>query len=202
MPSDFSKVGKFYTTITQNTFLLSHQYYVTIDMVDNTQTPPSKVTESLTSFYTDGVTVPGRTLNPIDLYYQGIQFGIPGITRFTNTLNLTVKCDEAMTVYDRIYAWVQRFTEQSISDSNIGSVEFIGKKIPQQSVVKIYLLKSDLSPMKTYILEGAFPISIGDITMSQEGGAIATFPLGIRFQYWYCSFNKYQETPTDILKGK
>jgi hypothetical protein len=168
MASEY-KINEFYEKLRTDGARFQYQYRITVSKggeLDNLQ------------FWATTATLPGKTITSTEIVYQGLTFRVPSTIAFTSPWTVSVRCDEQMKIYQAIEKWTNEFADPSKGGGGI-------KKVPDYNA-RVDLLAADLQkPLCTYIIEGIYPESYGDITLDTTAGDVATFDVAFALQYYY-----------------
>lgn len=171
--ADVYGLNEFMQQMKETGLRLGYQFQVTVPNLDNIQ------------FFATATTLPGKTLNPVDVPYFGQNFKIPTNADFGGEWSITVRVDNELQIKKALKTWMDEFSDLS---KNGGG----NKKITDYNV-RIDLLDNDLQTITdTYILAGCWPTSMGELSLDQSAADVVTMDVGLAFQYWY---NEDDEDP-------
>jgi hypothetical protein len=127
-------------------------------------------------------TLPSRKQNFVDVFYHGYPFKVPTNMEMDQTMTMTIKSDEDGEYRRAFLKWQSTVSNPAISDGSIGEGD---KKINTQSNIRLVFFKDDMETVvETYRLVGCIPSSVGDMSLSNEESALATFDVELTFQYF------------------
>lgn len=177
---DVKKLNGYYQVLKTIGLRKDFQFQITVDRIeDGIESAGSGETMTFT-FFAQASTVPGFTQGVNETQYHGMTFRSPANITFESPWSITVRCDADMKIRDAVEAWIK---ESADLEKGGGG----NKKIPQYNA-KVDLLDDELEKInKTYILEGVFPESLGELTIDHASTEISTFDLSIAYQYWYAA---------------
>jgi len=145
---------------------LGYQFQVTVPQLDNLQ------------FFATSTSLPGKTLNPVDIPYFGQNFKIATNADYGGEWAINVRVDNELVIKKALLKWMNEFSDLS---KNGGG----NKKITSYNV-RIDLLDNDLQTITdTYILAGVFPSSMGELGLDQSAADVVAMDIALAFQYWY-----------------
>ena len=171
--SDVYGLNQFMAQMKEVGMRLGYQFQVTIPQLENLQ------------FFATSTTLPGKTLNPVDVPYFGQNFKIPTNADYGGEWSITARVDNKIQLKKSLMKWMNEFSDLS---KNGGG----DKKMTSYNVT-IDLLDNDLETITdTYILEGVFPTNMGELALDQSAAEVVTMEIGLAFQYWY---NKDDDDP-------
>lgn len=94
---------------------------------------------------------------------------------------MTINCDAFMKIRDALLFWQGIVTNPYVE----GTAKGDGIKTASEATMRIDLYDQTMSTVvETYVLYGIVPSQIGDMTLSNQGDSVATFPVTFKFQYW------------------
>jgi hypothetical protein len=130
--------------------------------------------------YIETASLPGKTINNIQVPYMGLQFNVPGTVSFPGSAGyaVTFRCDQN---YD-IRALLETAMINTFDHQTSTGQYFIH---PQGTVLQMELLDKGRKPVRTYTLHGVYIQSLADTTYDiKDNGAIATINATLAYQYW------------------
>ena len=173
MPDVYS-LSNFYQGMKEVGLRLGYEFQVTVPEVDE-----------VIQFLGTSTTLPGKTINVVDVPYFGQNFKIPTNAEYGGEWSITCRCDTDLKLKKSIEKWMNKYSDLS---QNGGGM----KNVPDLNV-RIDLLAHDLKTITdTYILVGCFPTSMGELGLDQSAADPVTIDLGLAFQYW---FNEADQDP-------
>lgn len=130
--------------------------------------------------YVQSASLPGRTINNVQVPYMGLQFNVPGTAQYPGSAGYTVsfRCDQN---YD-LRSVLEQATFNTFNDnSSTGNYN-----TPSDgSVIVLQLLNKDLTTAVEYTLIGAYLTALGDTNYDiSDNGAIQTIEATIAYQFW------------------
>jgi hypothetical protein len=145
---------------------LGYQFQVTVPNLDNIQ------------FFATSTSLPGKTINPVEVPYFGQNFKIPSNADYGGEWSITTRVDNELSIKKALMKWMNEFSNMA---KNGGG----NKKITEYNVY-IDLLDNDLQKITdTYVLVGVFPTSMGELGLDQSAADIVELEISLNFQYWY-----------------
>jgi hypothetical protein len=145
---------------------LGYQFQVTVPNLDNIQ------------FFATSTSLPGKTINPVDVPYFGQNFKIPTNADYGGEWSINVRVDNELSIKKALMKWMDEFSDLS---KNGGG----NKKVTDYNV-RIDLLDNDLQTITdTYVLVGCFPSSMGELGLDQSAADVVAMDISLNFQYWY-----------------
>jgi hypothetical protein len=145
---------------------LGYQFQVTVPNLDNIQ------------FFATATSLPGKTINPVEVPYFGQNFKIPTNADYGGEWSITVRVDNELSIKKALMKWMNEFSDMS---KNGGG----NKKVTDYNV-RIDLLDNDLQTITdTYVLVGVFPTTMGELGLDQSAADVVELEIALNFQYWY-----------------
>jgi hypothetical protein len=194
-------INQFYTNLVQNAPILKNQFYVTLAgdfpaYGGNYQLDMGEI-DTAFHFYARGAKLPRYTMSTAELSFHGQKFTIPTIVKFEHEYSINVYCDKKLMLWKYFKNWIDEMSQFSQS----GGVEMDGilrgvRGVPNTQLW-LQLLTDPMfnSPTQsapgddtivdTYIMEGMFPTSVGELEWSHDNAEVQTFQLGFSYQYFY-----------------
>lgn len=166
----------FYQSISNNGLMVSHQFYIDLDGMLNTTDY---------NLFAQGAELPGRTVLQENVMLYGMTFQVPTGMAYTNSINLTLYVDSPKANYlkDVLENMMEKYGALS---RNTGSKT--KGAIPKTEIILSLLDPKTMDPnnsTKDYVLVGAYPTSVGNITLTHTGSTLATVPVVFSYQYYY-----------------
>lgn len=133
------------------------------------------------SYYISSADIPGVTLTTAKTPYLGTEFRSPGVKTFTHTWSCNVILMQDLKIYKNFRKWME----------NISSLRLDGggqKGIPNSSVRLSILDPTSTRKEQSFVIEGIWPKSVGDIQLKYEqggGNPVTAFPISLVYQYVY-----------------
>jgi hypothetical protein len=129
--------------------------------------------------YATTYSVPGRSINNIQLPYQGFNFNIPGMVQYDqpNPWPITFKTPGDYLVRNALERW--SFAVVS-DETSCGAFH-----IPcPDTTIDIAVISPQCTILRVYRLHGVYPQSISNIEYNQEAVEITQFTANFHYQYW------------------
>jgi hypothetical protein len=171
-------LNEFYNKMSTNQLRITNQYEMTIT------TGYSEIDEVLQSItmYAQGFAAPSRNNEFTDVQFKGYPFKVQTRMTMQQEHDITVRADNAGEVRRAFLAWQAMSADPDIEG---GSVLGGDRRINGQSVVRLHLLGDDNEKeAEVYKLIGCKVGNIGELSMSNDGGDVATFTVQIISQFW------------------
>jgi hypothetical protein len=134
--------------------------------------------------YVETASLPGRSITNVQVPFMGLQFNVPGTATYpgSDSYAVTFRCDQN---YD-IRAQLEASTFNTFDDGNsTGNYNIAGPA----SIIQMNLLNRTGNTVRQYTLEGAYVVSVGDISYNLgDSGTIQTVPTTLAYQYWRVTF--------------
>ena len=124
------------------------------------------------TYYARSVTIPGRNVETVESWYQGIGVKHAGKTTYPGGAAINFEENQSMTIVNTILAW-QNWMNDVDTGKRTG-----GYKVD----ITINQLKNDNSIAGTYVLYNAYPESYADRTLAESSDLVQ---LEVTFQYDY-----------------
>jgi hypothetical protein len=131
----------------------------------------------LTSFMCRATTLPQSVIEPQPVPFRGRILNVAGDRTF-EPWNVTILNDTGFEVRDAMERWMNGINAHSANTGLTNPTDYQTDLIVDQ-------LDRDESVIKRYNIRGAFPATLGEITLSYDtGAAIETFECTFSYQYW------------------
>lgn len=177
-------ISDFYRVVQQNDFARQFQFRVV--QLANTNFNEDQLV------YLETATLPGRSLNNIQVPFMGLNFNVPGTASYPGSENysVTFRCDQNY----NIRAVLENATFNSFDDGTSTGDYNIARN---SSVITLNLLGKNGSTIRQYTLYGAYVVSVQDSTYNLgDAGSIVTVPATLAYQYWRVTTATTQAVPT------
>ena len=133
-----------------------------------------------TNILVEATTIPGRTIEAIDIPFMGQQMKIGGMVTYDDW-TVTYRMDDEYEVYKMFRAWSELVHG---TESNLSAFPTQYKVSP-----KAYMLDAAGNKMNEVTLNGAWPSVIGEISLATGENAIQT--VDITFSYHTLEYGRY-----------
>lgn len=166
------QITDFYTAVQKNDF--ARQFQFRVAQLANTNFGEEQLV------YLETASLPGRTINNIQVPFMGLNFNVPGTASYpgSEAYNVTFRCDQN---YD-IRATLENATFNTFDDAVSRGDFNIARN---SSRIVLELLGKNKKVVREYTLYGAYVVSVGDIAYNLgDNGAIVTVPATLAYQYW------------------
>ena len=131
----------------------------------------------LTSFMCRAAQLPASTVEATAVPFRGRILNVAGDRTF-EPWTVTILNDTGFEVRDSMERWMNGINGHSANTGITNPVDY-------QTDLIIDQLDRDESVIKRYNIRGAFPTSVGDITLNYDGGGeVETFDVVFTYQYW------------------
>ena len=134
-------------------------------------------------FFAQSIQHPDISLDPAELGFPRVGV-VPmlGESLTMGQLGIEVIMDEDMNVYQELYDWMIRATDQK---HKLSSGEFSGAELASYQDITVSVLTSSNNPNRSFRYVNAHPINIGNVNFaSTQDGTYITFPVSFRFDYF------------------
>lgn len=131
-------------------------------------------------FSCKAATVPASTLGIVEAPYMGRVAKFAGDRTFDDW-NITVMLDTDLVSRDAFETW------SDLINGHISNVAIPGWGNPSNYMAsaEVYLLNREGQTVRTYTLQGTFPILVGEIQLAWDNNnQIAELPITLAVQYW------------------
>ena len=137
-----------------------------------------------TLLYGQSFTVPQRTTEFSTVAFKGYEMPLV-------PTKITMDQEHAMTVLDDVngtnrrlfLAWMAKVMNPAIDDGSL----FEGNRGVSQSVIRLELFdKDNKTVIQTYKFQGVQVKSVGNTSLTYEGGEKSVFEVGFNSLYWQC----------------
>lgn len=132
--------------------------------------------------YITTTTLPGRSINNIQVPFMGLQFNVPGTAQYPNSngWNVTFRIPQSLSVRRKLEDW----TKQVFNDETSTGAYNIPSRDSSNQVI-ITLIDKLGNPLRTYTLYGAYCVNTGEMTLDvTTAGDIITQQATLAYQYW------------------
>ena len=132
------------------------------------------------TYYVQSTSIPQVDIGSAHVNYMAAGFEVPGVIKYPDNWSVEIIIDQGMTQYTRLRNW-----QEAISSYRLNSGGY--KVIPNVSA-HVNLLDSTMTKIvKTYVMEGAWIESLGDLQFKYNEGSseIKKCSCNFAFQYWY-----------------
>jgi len=121
-------------------------------------------------------TLPAKQHETLDVFYRGLSMKIDSRPTFAEW-NVTFLCDEAHGFRNVFLKWTE-------SAYNVQTLTNLSHNEYKRDGISVSQLASNNSLTSTAIFMGAWPTTVGEIELNQEGGAIETFQVTFTYDYY------------------
>ena len=129
--------------------------------------------------YATTATLPGKSITPKPVPYNGFEFRIPGTVTYNNSEGFTIGfyCDATTNARIQMENWVtETFDDETTTGDGV---------IHNNSTVTLVQLNTKFEPLRTYKLFGVFPVNSGDIAYSMVGtGEVVSMDITLAYQFY------------------
>lgn len=171
---------EFLNAANSNTIRANNQYEV---MATSGYTDIDKVLEVATMFG-KGFTLPNRTIEYGSVSYKGFEFAniVPTKMSMGNEHTMSIYADVNGSYRRAFLAWMGKVMNPDISG---GSVLEGDRGINEKSIIRVQLFdKDNQTVIETYKFFNIRVTSVGDLTLTYDGGEVATFDVTFKSSYW------------------
>ena len=144
----------------------------------------SKVSEALkdVTMYGQGFQVPSRTTNFVTVPFKGYDINVPSNEAMQTEHTITINADTNGSLRRAFLAWQGVVWDPDIEGGSV----FGGDRRPNpDDVIRIRLLNNDMTTQaECYIIHGVKIQSVGELSVSNSGGEVATFDVTFKSLYW------------------
>lgn len=171
---------EFLNAANSNTIRANNQYEV---MATSGYTDIDKVLETATMFG-KGFTLPNRAIEYGSVSYKGFEFAniVPTKMTMGNEHTMSIYADVNGSYRRAFLAWMGKVMNPDISG---GSVLEGDRGINEKSIIRVQLFdKDNQTVIETYKFFNIRVTSVGDLTLTYEGGDVATFDVTFKSSYW------------------
>lgn len=165
-------IQKFYTTAAQRDFARLFQFRLI--SFGNVNFGSEQLT------YVETASLPGRTINNVQVPYMGLQFNVPGTVSYPGSTGyaVTFRCDQN---YD-LRAALEAATFNTFDEaSSTGQYSLPGIN----NTLTMELLDKQMKPVRYYTLYGVYVQGLADTGYDiKDTGTISTINATIAYQFW------------------
>jgi hypothetical protein len=175
-----TSINQFLQQATSNTIRSNNQYEVVatsgIAEIDN-------VLKNAVMFGKN-MTLPTRNIEYASLHYKGFECAnmVPTHMTMGNEVTININCDTNGEYRRAFLAW-----QNSVMNADIegGSVFEGDRGVNEKSIIRVHLLDKDNQTVcETYKFYNVRIKSVGEVSLSYEGGSAAEFSVTCGFTYW------------------
>ena len=171
-------IKKAYETFKQHDFSRSFQLRI-LDMNNVPDYVEREIIASEGRLYATTFVVPGRTIQNIDVPYQGFQFKVPGQVAYDspNPWAITFKTPGDYLVRNALERWS---FETANDETACGRFN-----LPcENTTIDIAVLSPKCEVIRVYRLHGVYIQNVSEIQYNQENVENTTFTAAFHYQYW------------------
>ena len=129
------------------------------------------------AFLCQGASLPGQTLTPTTVPFRGRVLNLAGDRTF-NPFSITVLNDTDFKLYRGFERWFNGMNNMTDNEGLTNPVDY-------QVDMFVDQLDRNGATLKSYTLRGAFPTTLGDITLSYSTNSeVETFDCTLTYQYF------------------
>lgn len=171
-------IKKAYDTFKQHDFSRSFQLRI-LDM----NNVPNYVKDELINqegrLYATSYVVPGRTIQNIDVPFQGFQFKVPGQVSYDspNPWSITFRTPGDYLVRNALERW-------SFATANDETSCGLFNVPCENTTIDIAVLSPKCAVLRVYRLHGVYIQNVSEIAYNQENSEGTTFTAAFHYQYW------------------
>lgn len=128
--------------------------------------------------YVETASLPGKEITNIQVPYMGLDFNVPGTTKYTGSeaWEITFRCDEGTNIRNKMEAWITEIFNDETSTGKYG--------VPTE-VATFDLLGKNLETLRRYQFIGLYPVNVGALEYDiKDGGEVVTMTATFAYQYW------------------
>jgi hypothetical protein len=131
--------------------------------------------------YITTATLPGKSITNVQQPYMGLDFNIPGATKYdgSDSWEVTFRCDEALNIRNRLESWMTEIFDA------VGGTGGTGKYGVPIQIATMDLLGKSFESLRKYSFIGLYPKTLGSQGYDIQGtGTVLTFPATFAYQFW------------------
>lgn len=178
-PKTLYPASDFFSTLQSEGLRLVHQYQVRFQIAEIEATIANKL--NYLTMFAQGLDLPSRTQNYAEVYYLGYPFQQATNMTWSNEITMTLNCDAFNELRNAMLFWQGIITNPAI----LGGAKGDGLKTATQSQMIIDLYDQTMNTVvETYTLYGVAPANVGEMSLSNNGDAVATFPASFKYQFF------------------
>lgn len=165
-------ISDFYRAVQQQDFARQFQFRVV--QLANTNLSESQLV------YLETASLPGRTINNIQVPYMGLNFNVPGTASYpgSESYAVTFRCDQNYNIRGLLENATFNTFDDGTSTGNFNIAR-------NSSVISLNLLGKNGTTVRQYTLYGAYVTSIQDTAYNiGDNGGIVTIGATLAYQYW------------------
>lgn len=128
--------------------------------------------------YVETANLPGKEITNVQVPYMGLDFNVPGTTKYTgsDSWEVTFRCDEAINIRNKMEAWVAEIFNDETSTGKYG--------VPTE-LATFDLLGKNLETLRRYQFIGLYPKTVGQLEYDiKDGGEVVTLVCTFAYQFW------------------
>ena len=134
------------------------------------------------AFLVNSAALPGSIVNPTIVPYRGREVKFAG-ERIFQPWTVTVLNDVSFNIRNRLEEWMNGMN---------GLQDGTGKTNPREYQTNLYVTQLDRNnaPLKSYTLNSAFPVDLGDIQLNYgDNDTIETYTVTFQYQHYTTNFD-------------
>ncbi len=126
--------------------------------------------------YVRTTSLPGKSIVDNVVPYMGLDFHVPGGSKYPGSLPVKFLCDEAINVRSKLEAWMTEIFSVDTSSGKYG--------VPAE-IATLDLLDKEFKAVRRYEFVGIYIQNLGDINYDIGGGGKPQeFDATINYQWW------------------
>jgi hypothetical protein len=132
--------------------------------------------------YITTTSLPGRSINNIQVPFMGLQFNVPGTAQYPNSngWNVTFRIPQNLSIRKKFEDWTKQIFDD---ETSTGAYNVPSKDVSNQIILT--LIDKQGNPLRTYTLYGAYCVNTGEMTLDvTTAGDIITQQATLAYQYW------------------
>ncbi len=134
--------------------------------------------------------LPALTHTSLPVWYRGLAMKINNKPEFTEW-NVTFLCDEAHGFRNVFLKWMSAaYSVQTLTN--------VAHNVYKKDGLSVSQLASDGTITSTAIFMGAFPTTVGEISLNQEGGEVEQFQVTFTYDYYLMNDKEGDVVSSDL----
>ena len=128
--------------------------------------------------YIETAALPGKEITNVQVPYMGLDFNVPGTTKYTgsDSWSVTFRCDEGTNIRNKMEAWIAEVFNDETSTGKYG--------VPTE-VATFDLLGKNLETLRRYQFIGLYPKTVGSLEYDiKDDGQVVTLECTFAYQFW------------------
>lgn len=130
------------------------------------------------------ISIPGRSVDPIETYFYGNKQVFTGRTSFPNSITITFEEGEDQKILQLLYEWFQTIYNTDFDSAAGGISNSVTRKdYAKQIILTMYKYNGEQAG-KRIMLINSFPQSLPDVTLDYSGNELIRYDVTFSYDLW------------------